>query len=511
MKKKLLPSFLFIVSFWWSVVFFDWYFELEFNHLFLEKLIAFELPVLSDVLQPLRVSIFFWTGPLFILIFITTLLGIALSIGIVVSRQRWRAWSVSRKTQWRGIGISMGELPMPEWKVGIKSEYEANVVDKFVSQIYMEEEKEKKPHLFEERHKRILSDILLYIWMNKGESFVGAGHGVDIYEHTLSVLKESWTPGCDPLIPIVASAHDAGKILAYKKHPETQEWEMKGYHDDFGMLIISTMESFDALHEDEKEVLKITVGYGHKESKRPLLEHNIEQRVQNIFAVVNKADRLKTAEEKKKVIEKGNTPQIITDGFLRAIYSAPFQTPSTRRGAPTICFRKQDIVYLLEPGFRDIFLKELPDDLAAAFGDGFRRIGNMSPPTVALINHLKNLGWLVEDGNGMHSECGLWSVEIGKKLFNGVLAVKLPNEIVSKLPDESVYDVRFNCPLKVDIKKDVVAPADRIPSDKLTELQKKARQLSAITGQPVDSLFKKLEKEALEEVKRLRDEKSATK
>ncbi len=502
MKKKLLSSFLFIISFWWVVVFFDWYFELEFSHIFLEKIMGFELPTFSEAIEPLRVALVYWIGPLLVLIFLTIFLGVALSIGLTISGQRWRAWRVSRKTQWRGIGITMGNLPMPDWKVGIQSEYKANIVDELASYIFNEESKEKKPHLFEERHKKILSDVLFYIWLNRKSSFVGAGHGVDIYEHTLSVLKESWTAGCDPLIPIVAAAHDAGKILAYKKHPDTQEWEMKGFHDDFGMLIISTMESFDNLHEDEKEVLKISIGYGHKESKRPILEHNIEQRVQNIFAVVNKADRLKTAEEKKKIIEKGNVPQIITDGFLRAIYLAPFQTPATRRGAPTICFRKGDVVYLLEPGFRDIFLKELPEDLAAAFGDGFRRIGNMSPPTVALINHLKKLGWLVENGNGMHSECGLWSVEIGKKLFNGVLAVKLPHEIVTRLPDESVYDVRFSCPLKVDIKKEVVAPADRIPNEKLTELQKKARQLSAITGQPVDVLFKKLEKEAIDEARK---------
>ncbi|WFE68178.1 hypothetical protein P8S54_08110 [Thiomicrospira sp. R3] len=245
--------------------------------------------------------------------------------------------------------------------------------------------------------------------------------------------------------------------------------------------------------DEEKTILKIAIGYGHKEKDIPLLTKEESRRLEEIFSVVNKSDRRITAEEKKQVIEKTSTPKIITDAFIKAIQSAPFQTPNSKRGEKFICFKKDRYVYLLEPGFRDLFLSQLPEDLAAAFGDGFRRIGNMSQPTVALINHLKELGWLVEEGNGMRSECGLWTVEIGTKVFNGVLAVNLPESISSDLPENSEYEVRFNCPLKIGLKT-VNKPEDRIPREDLSALEKKAKQLSAVHGGDYKKILEQLKK-----------------
>lgn len=499
MRKKLLSSFIFIATFWYVALYFSWYVSLESVGVFFSDLFSFSgIPSIGAAIAPIEISFLYWVLPVFAIVVLSFLVGVVFAIVLTIIPKKIRAKKLQRKTDWRGIGISIGELPTPDWKVDLNN-YSAVGIKNLINeklQVAPGTVSEYKGS-FKQVHEKILTDILFFIWQNKSSAFVGRGHGVDLYEHSISVLKEAWTPNCDPLIPIAAAAHDAGKVLAYKKHEDTNEWERLGFHDDYGMLFVAALDSFDALNEDEKLILKITIGYGHKENKRPILEKNIEERVQKIFAVINKADRLKTDQEKQKVIEKDGTPSIITNAFLKAVSEAPFQTPTTKRGSQSICFRKENIVYLLEPGFRDLFLNQLPEDLSAAFGDGFRRIGNMSPPTVALINHLKKLGWLVEEGNGMTSECGLWSVEIGRKVFNGVLAVKLPENITQSLPENSVYDVRFSCPLKVDHKKQN-QPKDRIPNDQMTTLQKKARQLSALTGQSVESLLAKLVAEEAE-------------
>lgn len=85
--------------------------------------------------------------------------------------------------------------------------------------------------------------ILFFIWSND-DAFVGDGHGVSLWEHTLDVLDRSRPHVFDPLIPIAAAAHDAGKILAWERHPKSGEWKRVGYHDDCGMLLVSSLDSF---------------------------------------------------------------------------------------------------------------------------------------------------------------------------------------------------------------------------------------------------------------------------
>ncbi|MBE0468258.1 MAG: hypothetical protein IBX55_01950 [Methyloprofundus sp.] len=499
MRKKLLSSVTFIVAFWWVTFYFYWYLGIESVKDVFQEIFSFaSMPSLREAWLPIEISFLYWVIPILGIVAAAIFFGIIISLAIAVIPKVISEEKLSRKVSWRGVGISLGDLPLPEWKIHLEK-YMAEGIDKFIDEKgNTGKENEAKKVTFSTKHKKLLTDILFYIWANKNSAYAGAGHGVDLYRHTISVLDQAWSPGCDPLIPIAAAAHDAGKVMTFKKNPDTNDWEAKGFHDDFGMLLVATMDSFEELDEDEKLILKIVIGYGHKEHKRPVLENNIEQRVQEIFSVINKSDREQTAREKKEVL-KSTTPQIITEAFLKALTNAPFQTQNTKRGAESICFRREDIVYLLEPGFRDLFLNKLPDDVAAAYGEGFRRIGNMSPPTVALINHLKNLGWLVEEGNGMTSECGLWSVEIGKKVFNGVLAVRLPENIIKSLPGDSVYEVRFSCPLKVG-PKTVLKPKDRLSSEQMDSIQKKARQLHALTGKSMDSLVELLKKEAEQEM-----------
>jgi hypothetical protein len=490
-KNKLLKSFTFIFVFWWLAVYLFWYATLEPIHSVLRNIfIDNEFESIAVLFEPVTISLAYWSIPVLILLVsvaILTFLSINLFVyfSILLKEKRLER---NKDKQWNGMKISLGELPSPSWKPDIPK-YKPELIQEYIDESIQKHTKPNSTvHVFGERYSRLLSDILFFIWSNN-DAFVGDGHGVSLWEHTLDVLERSWPHVSDPLIPIAAAAHDAGKILAWERHPKSGEWKRVGYHDDYGMLLVSSLDSFFELELDEQLVLKMVIGYGHKENKRPILETSIDKRVESIFKIINKSDRQQTAKEKQKLLEKESTTEVLTKAFLDAVMDAPFNTKDSAVGEASVCFRKGSDIYLLEPGFRDIFLQFLPPDVAAAFGKGFKRIGNMSPPTVALINHLKNIGWLVESGNGMQSECGLWSVEIGKKVFNGVLAIRLPEKFCSELPDDTIYDIRFSCPLKVKAGQDM-KPADRISPEEMSSLQKKARALSAITNVPYEACLK---------------------
>lgn len=489
MKKKLLSSIVFVFFFWWVVFFLVWLYSIGgFSDVYQQLFVENKLPNIFYIFEAIRIAIYSWSTPIFLISISSSLITMIFVFSFYV----WKNYKFNKKEiitdSWRGVNINIGSLPRPDWMPNKILQFDN--VNEYVSSKIIQNNSDG---LFSESHRNLIIEILSYIFQTKDTSFVGHGHGNNLYEHTLNVLDVCWTENVDPLIPIVAAAHDAGKIIAWKKHKKN--WVRVGYHDDYGVLLISSLTSFEQLSEDEKYCLKIAIGFGHKENKIPHLPEDIFKRVDSIFSVVNKNDRIQTAIEKKALLEKNESPEMITEAFIQAIKSSPFNTPKTRRGQNAVCFRKGEIVYLLEPGFRDLFLSFLPSDIAAAYGGGFRRVGNISPPTVALINHMKKIGWLVEDGNGMHSECGLWSVEVGKKIFNGVLALKLPEDILESLPDETGYEIRFNCPLKVG-PGEAQNPADRIPKHKLSELEKKARYLTVVTGQPYESILEQmLEKE----------------
>jgi len=499
MKNKLLSSFLFVVSFWWAATYAWWYISLQslqdfFHTIFIEG----EFPAIGSIFKPFEVSFVAWTLPVLMwgaIVFLTTIFGV---IFVVVFKKYLSEKKLYTQYSWRGIKVSLGEYEKHYWHINLPEidltdidEYlDEKIEENYSSDIKKKDEKEVV-QVFTTEHRNLMTEILTYIWLHNEDAFVGDGHGVSLLEHTGGVIDRCWTPNCDPLIPLAASAHDVGKILAWEKHKDSGEWKRVGLHDNYGKLIVSALDSFDFLTREDKELLLIAIGYSHKENKRPIFKGEKERRIEHIFSVINKNDRLQTKHEKAKVLENNVAPEMVTKAFLEALNNSTFNTPTTERGLEAICFRKGNTVYLLEPGFRDVFLKYLPVDVAAAYGGNYRRVGNMSPPSVALINHMKEIGWLVEDENGMHSECGLWSVTIGKKLFNGVLALTLPPEIIKKLPDETKYKIRFSCPLKVETGADF-NPADRPSSSELSTEQKKTRQLSAITGQPMDELVKKM-------------------
>ena len=417
MKNKLLSSVIFITIFWWVVFYIYWIYSIKtLDGFFHDLFVLRDFPSVNDFIQSIVISFGYWIIPSILIVFAIGLVVFGATVlGTIIPNIKQEK-IINSKDSWRGIKISMGEVPRPTWGPEIP-EYRSEKVDAYIDEKVASCREENPEYDFTNPHKKIFTDILFFISQNKKTAFVGDGHGVDLWEHTINVVNNVWKGSPDPLLIIAAASHDAGKILAWKKHPFNEEWKRVGYHDDYGMLILSSLKSFEELKDIDKTILKIVVGYSHKENKIPILDEKTNDRVEDIFKILNKADRDATADEKSKVLEREETPEMITKAFVDAVKNAPFNTEKSRAGQSSICFRKEGVLYLLEPGFRDLFLDNLSPDVAAAYGNGYRRQGNMSKPTVALINHLKKIGWLVENASGMYSECGLWSVQAGKNFL----------------------------------------------------------------------------------------------
>ncbi|WFE68177.1 hypothetical protein P8S54_08100 [Thiomicrospira sp. R3] len=252
MRKKLLSSFIFIVVFWWVFFYFYWYINIQTVEDFFSQLFSTRtLPDINEAIYPIKVSFFYWVLPVLGIVVATMLFGFLAAVLFTVVPRKLHSAKLDRKVKWRGIGISIGDLPMPEWKVELEN-YSVQKIKTLIIEKNGGEDPSAKGYngRFTSAHEKLISDILFFIWKNREVAFVGAGHGVNLYQHTLSVLQSSWTEDCDPLIPIVAAAHDAGKVVAYKKHPETDEWIRLGYHDDYGMLLVSSLDSFDQLKDE---------------------------------------------------------------------------------------------------------------------------------------------------------------------------------------------------------------------------------------------------------------------
>lgn len=463
----------------------------------MDQLFSFEgLPSFKQSYEPIIVVFKVWVAPVAGIVLTAGIVSFIFSWLSVAAPKAYRKKSLNKETNVEGVKINMGVLPIPKWKVKVPK-YRAEDINLFLqAKLATYGEKELK---FEDRHKKLFLDILIYIWSKRNESFVGAGHQGDLYEHTLGALDKSWKGWKDPLVPIAVAGHDAGKIFAFNpKIPNADRhnpahWDRVGYHDDYSMMFVTSLDSFQFLTTLEKETLRIALGYSHKQKFMPVLKPEVEARVKYLLKQFTVADKEQTAQEKSQLLLEKVTEQNLTDAFLTALKRSVFQNKNLARGQQSTCFKKDGIVYILEPGFRDLFLAQYPEDVAAAFGAGYRRVGNMSPATIYLVNFLKQKGWLLERANNMKSKCGLWVAKSGKMIFNGVIAVKLPEEVLDILPEDSTYEISLTCPLDMQ-------PQDRIEPDNLIpvredkshideEVYKQAQRVAAGSRQPVQKVY----------------------
>ena len=354
---------------------------------------------------------------------------------------------------WRGIEVTIGALPRPDWQPGPFPMLELEGLDAYD---------------LPAPHRRLLHEVISWVAAQKG-AYVGPGHtegrrpGEGLLEHTLHVVNRAAAaasggkaaPDRVGLLLIGAAAHDAGKALVWRR-TAAGDWKRSGWHDEAGARLLSQTPSFTDLPESDRRILSILIGYEHKPSLAPRLEGPERARLEWLRAALAGADREATREEKKALFEtgrfaktggEGGRDQILLNAFFQALRAVHFQVPGIKPGLRASAWRTGNRLYLLEPGLRTQVLKALPEDLAAAYGGDYRPKGGVAPVTRDLLGLLEQKGWVVGEHDGVRAKPPLWRFRSGSKDFSGVIALDLPADRLTGLPGDTHFPVQLLDPV----------------------------------------------------------------
>lgn len=385
-----------------------------------------------------------WTMLGFSVVFLSALSGLVLSLSTHHARTRAEEKKIRPGSGWRGVTLSIGDLPLPVWKVSppVFKEGDQLKFAELTDDLKMAEQFQALFDGLQEPYQRVLRDVLWLIKEHKTAP-VGKGHAEDtkngeglLLEHTLRVMVNGWKNNNDPLLPLALAAHDLGKIRIWDAKDfgvAGHTWSDRGYHDERGAMMIGSLDSMDFLPDDERAVLPIVVRYSHKPWALPeFSKSEYNDRAQKLLESVRDADHETTKQEKLEIIQK-SPEDVYIDSFIETLKSIRWNSPETPRGSKNQGWRKGSLVCLLEPDFREIYVQHLPEDLAAALGNGYRSPGKPAQATMHLMDILKRKGWLLTIYRGVNAhESGLWYLDAGMKKggFQGVIALEAPDELL---------------------------------------------------------------------------------
>ncbi len=478
MPPKLFTAWYRVVIFWWLILFI-WYtsdnsvIEQAFKAvtgkpMYITGLNA--LPALWAILAG-------WTVPVLIATGIAIVGGYALTLAGMLVRERFYRLRVKPHPVWSGVSVTMGVLPKPFWSPDNISGVEVDGLP--IKGVYAS----------------LLNQIFSYL-NHHPKAFVGAGHEGSLADHTLHVIQHM-PESKDPLLAVAIAGHDAGKVLAWER--QNGKWVMKGYHDDLSAMVVSQMPAYAELSVDEQRVLFVVLKYGHKWSQRPVEpDSDISARCERIYAELSRADHTATALEKKSVLSKVDTDELIFSGFVNAIQTLPFQSFGLKRGAITAGWRVGRRLYLIEPTIRDEIIGNMDENVKSAYSSDFRMRGQITAFTKDFLALMDKKGWLVKEIDGFAGhDPAMWSIESSAggegaevRKFDGIIILDLPEDYKGGLPKPTQYQITVARAFGSE-KKDKKTPALEIevgvktgvPHEEKNEGQKRdAPILAAIAG-----------------------------
>lgn len=459
MKSRLLKSWLRIVMLWWLGVTVFWAMsDLRIASTW-QRLTGHTVSVnaLNSGLLALDI-LRRWSLPVILL----TLASATLGVGVVwfvcrisASGRQRRVRADDRGSRWQGVSLSMGLLPKPAW------------ADVPISGVDIEAEGalSHRLHAMSEAQRAVFGEVLGLLAAHP-DAFVGDGHQGSLLEHTLHVLERLPAACDDPLLPIAAAAHDAGKILAWQRDKKGQ-WQRKGWHDDLGGLLLSALPSVERLPENESRILILTLRFAHKRQRTPVMPMWTDtERLRKIQDAITDADHTATAVEKKQVLETLDKDTLLMRAFIEALPTMQFQVPGLRKGVQATGWRKGERVYLSEPRLRESVSEAMQkiDANAAAAWSVPRKKGQLAQQTADLIDVLTDKGWIISKIDAWEATPPLWIVQSGTITLRGILIVDLPAEHQTRLPADAPYEMTVTGPLFTTGKvKPKPKTASRVP------------------------------------------------
>jgi len=442
MKSRLLKSWLRLLTLWWLGTTVFWSMSDPRIAATWHRLTGHTVSIdpLTSGLYSLRI-LRRWSLPVFGLTLLAVLGGVALmwvAFHVAATLRGKRVRANTTGSRWQGVSLSMGSLPKPAWAnmpiAGVDIEAAGALA--------------KRLHAMTETQRAVFGEVLGLLAAHP-DAFVGDGHHGTLLEHTLHVLERLPASCVDPLLPIAAAAHDAGKILAWKRD-DTGQWQRRGWHDDLGGLLLSALPSVERLPETESRILILALRFAHKRQRTPVMPLWTDtERLHKIQDAITDADHTATAVEKQQVLERLPKDTLLMRAFIEALPTMQFQVPGLRKGVQATGWRKGSRLYLSEPRLRESVSETMQkiDANAAAAWTAPRKKGQLAQQTADLIDALSKAGWIVSQVEAWTAEPPLWIVQSGTLTLRGILIVDLPAEHQSRLPGDAPYAMTVIGPL----------------------------------------------------------------
>ena len=291
--------------------------------------------------------------------------------------------------------------------------------------------------------------------------YAGAGHGVDLLDHTFNVALEA-VGRCTPefRLPLVAAlAHDIGKLITFKK---TQDgWVRKGYHSREGARILASLPAFSALPLSDQRALILALKYEHTSNALPTLGGDVQatKTATRLLFALTASDKTATAAEKDRNLIKIQPEDLLWKDFVDNFFNVPVLQMGKKNNKNQINNPRGPYVYLYEVTWREAAIARLPEEIAAVLDLNRRDTGRIAKYTRILVDRFRKEGLLIEEHEGMKvpADNALWNIRsgmIGKDLdqgiaINGVIALNstaLWTYLDRRLPVFSDFNVRIESP-----------------------------------------------------------------
>ena len=314
MNNSLLRSGAIVVAFWWLLL----------TSLSLGDLSNFTSANLSASVSKLAV------------VLLAIVLGVAYPVAYLIRRRKYRLEKLSG-TASRGLAITIGPTPkgllppkrlpgsefvpdeghpLGEWLAHVRqARPDIHAVFEAVTEVYaahmeLPAAPVKYGHggrsLFE--HTCVVVDMM----MEKAQAFTFDGSYSKSGKKTTALLDPQFLfDRADPMIPLIAYAHDIGKIDAYKMDKKGRVSEVLPDHDRPGRLLLARLPEVWDLPKEDREVLFNAVGYYHHPQALP---RHVDDRSRALMELLLEADLAAGEWEGKNPLHKGAP---VTPGLSR--------------------------------------------------------------------------------------------------------------------------------------------------------------------------------------------------
>lgn len=453
MRPKLLQSFIVVLLFWLGGTTFWWSIQnpevnLRALHALKELLpmLPITVPQHAGILGSLAVQrdvLLWWSAP----VLIGTALSACLGYGLMWLKARGTAQKRSEREaghgEYRGAHLTVGEMPVP--------------LTFPRDEITLAAEDDDSLSRMTGKELRLLGDILGTLSAHP-TAYAGDGITGTLLDHTLKLATKALeAPRNAGLATLVAAAHELGKITAFKEQKDGTWKEVKS-QDNEASKILRTLESWFALPELERNAVMLAVKFHN--SPRFLPEVDSDPQILRLAkellfkAEDNRVSTVKEAKEETLEAARKDPSRPLSEqvfeAFLLALPSLPFQSRGLPKGVAAVAWKVGTRAYLLEIKLRDTVMAKLPADIRGALQPNPKERTRLQPFTIELLKALHGKGWLVTQigDTKLTPKDAVWNVRAGKLDFRGVLAIDVPAEFMSQLPnDDSMYEVTVTGPL----------------------------------------------------------------